>query len=48
MQSALTCSKVKKKKILLAAYILENKPGVIKQNTLAELGIFKNCTEYIC
>jgi hypothetical protein len=48
MQSALTCSKVRKEiTIPLAAYILENKPCFIKENTLIDCSSFMNCTEYI-
>lgn len=48
MQSALTCSKVRKEIMIpLAAYILENKSCFIKENTLIDCSSFMNCTEYI-
>ena len=37
----------KKITIRLAAYILENKSGFIKQNTLTERSSFMDCADYI-
>jgi hypothetical protein len=48
MQSALTCSKVRKEIMIpFAAYILENKPCLVKENALVDCRSFMYCTEYI-
>lgn len=48
MRTALTCSKIRKEIMFpLAAYILGNKPCVVKENTVIDCSSFMTCTEHI-